>query len=136
MAATFEKFTVLHHVPKEQNKRVDLLSKLATSQKRGVHRSVIHESVSRPTIEEPDVGCVEEWRTWISPLVVYLRDERLPEDPTEAKRLARLLLPTALMCRRGMRHPYRWPSADQQDCQGRLLLVDIEKRLHELREEV
>ncbi|RDY04061.1 rnhA, partial [Mucuna pruriens] len=72
MVATFKKFT-LHHVPREQNERVDLLSKLATSQNRRVQRSVIHES----------------WRTWVSLLVVYLRDERLSEDPTEAKRLAR-----------------------------------------------
>ncbi|RDX78296.1 Retrovirus-related Pol polyprotein from transposon 17.6, partial [Mucuna pruriens] len=35
MAATFEKFTLLH-VLREQNEKADLLSKLATSQKRGV----------------------------------------------------------------------------------------------------
>ncbi|RDX82685.1 hypothetical protein CR513_36495, partial [Mucuna pruriens] len=35
MAATFEKFT-LHHEHREKNERDDLLSKLATSQKRGV----------------------------------------------------------------------------------------------------
>ncbi|RDY03048.1 hypothetical protein CR513_13388, partial [Mucuna pruriens] len=35
MAATFEKF-MLHHMPREKNERANLLSKLATSQKRGV----------------------------------------------------------------------------------------------------
>ncbi|RDX92743.1 rnhA, partial [Mucuna pruriens] len=147
IAVTFEKFT-LHHVPREQNERADLLSKLATSQKRGVKGSVIHESVGRATIEEPDVGCVEERRTWMSPLVAYLRDERLPEDSTEAKRLARLLLLAAPMRRRrrsalcgqggsqrGKRNPYRRLSTGQQDCQGRLLLANIEKRLHGLHEE-
>ncbi|RDY06983.1 hypothetical protein CR513_08953, partial [Mucuna pruriens] len=62
MAATFEKFT-LHH------------------------RSVIHESIGRLTVEEPDVGCVEERTTWMSPLIMYLRDEILSKDPAQAKRL-------------------------------------------------
>ncbi|RDX93635.1 Pol polyprotein, partial [Mucuna pruriens] len=78
MAVAFEKFT-LHHVPREQNERVDLLSKLATSQKRG--------SLGRSTIEEPDVSCVEERMTWISPLIAYLRDKILLKDPAVAKRL-------------------------------------------------
>ncbi|RDX99554.1 Gypsy retrotransposon integrase-like protein 1, partial [Mucuna pruriens] len=70
-----------------QNERVDLLSKLTTSQKRGVQRSVIHESIGRLTIEEPDVGCTEEQTTWMSPLIAYPSDEILPKDPAVAEKL-------------------------------------------------
>ncbi|RDY04179.1 hypothetical protein CR513_12134, partial [Mucuna pruriens] len=83
METTFKKFT-LHH-----NERADLLSKLATIQKRGVQRSVIHESISRPTIEELTICCMEERRMWMSPLMAYLKDEQLPNDPTKAKKLVR-----------------------------------------------
>ncbi|RDX68187.1 Retrovirus-related Pol polyprotein from transposon 17.6, partial [Mucuna pruriens] len=86
LAAAFEKFT-FHHVPREQNERADQLSRLAPSQKRGVQKSIIYESISRPTIEEPDVGCVEEQTTWMSPLMAYSRDEIKPEDPAKAKKL-------------------------------------------------
>ncbi|RDX75755.1 hypothetical protein CR513_44338, partial [Mucuna pruriens] len=55
--------------------------------KKGVLRLVIHESIGRPTIEEPNVGCVEEQATWMSPLIAYLRGEILPKDPAMAKRL-------------------------------------------------
>ncbi|RDX69907.1 Retrovirus-related Pol polyprotein from transposon 17.6, partial [Mucuna pruriens] len=62
---------------------------LATTQKRGVQRSVIHESISRPTIEEPTVCYVEERRIWMSPLMAYLKDELLPSDSNEAKKIVR-----------------------------------------------
>ncbi|RDX61122.1 hypothetical protein CR513_60674, partial [Mucuna pruriens] len=84
-ATTFEKF-ILHHVPREQN---DLLSKLSTTRKRGVQRSIIHESIGRSTIEEPDVGCMEERKTWMSPLMEYFRNELLLADATEARKIAR-----------------------------------------------
>ncbi|RDX90933.1 hypothetical protein CR513_27148, partial [Mucuna pruriens] len=88
MATTFEKFT-LHHVPREQNERADLLSKLTTTHKRGVQWLVIHESISQPTIEEPTVCSVEGRRTWMSPLMEYLKDELLLTDTTEARKVAR-----------------------------------------------
>ncbi|RDX87838.1 hypothetical protein CR513_30635, partial [Mucuna pruriens] len=87
MAATFKKFT-FHHVPREQNERADLLLKLATD-KRGVQRSVIHESISWPTIKEATVYNVEGKRMWMSPLMEYLKDEQLLSDTTEAKKVAR-----------------------------------------------
>ncbi|RDY07848.1 hypothetical protein CR513_07988, partial [Mucuna pruriens] len=74
LAAAFEKFTP-HHLPREQNERANLLSKLTTSQKRGVQKSIIHKRIDRPTIEEPEVDCIEERTTWMSPLIAYLRDE-------------------------------------------------------------
>ncbi|RDX87968.1 Gypsy retrotransposon integrase-like protein 1, partial [Mucuna pruriens] len=48
---TFEGFTLLH-IPREQNERADLVDKLASTQKGGLHRTVIQEALGRPTIEE------------------------------------------------------------------------------------
>ncbi|RDX90990.1 Gypsy retrotransposon integrase-like protein 1, partial [Mucuna pruriens] len=50
-------------------------------------KSIIHESIDQPTIEEPKVGCIEERTTWMSPLMAYLRDKRKPEDLIKAKKL-------------------------------------------------
>ncbi|RDX88403.1 hypothetical protein CR513_30002, partial [Mucuna pruriens] len=108
MEATFEKFTLLH-VPREQNERADLLSKLATPQKSGVQKSIIHESLRRPTIEEPDVGCVDKRTTWMSPLLAYLKDEVKPEEPNQAKKLvkdvARYIVIGGELYRRGFSFP-------------------------------
>ncbi|RDX73390.1 Retrovirus-related Pol polyprotein, partial [Mucuna pruriens] len=52
MASMFENF-VLVHVPRDHNERVDLLAKLASTQRRQ-QKSVIHESLHSPTIEQPE----------------------------------------------------------------------------------
>ncbi|RDX76974.1 hypothetical protein CR513_42980, partial [Mucuna pruriens] len=48
MASVFENFTLVH-VSRDQNERADLLAKLASTQRRGQQKSVIHESLSVPT---------------------------------------------------------------------------------------
>ncbi|RDX91363.1 hypothetical protein CR513_26673, partial [Mucuna pruriens] len=54
IAATFEKFMLLH-VPRDHNERADLLAKLASTQKRGQQKLVIHESLSTPTVDRQEV---------------------------------------------------------------------------------
>ncbi|RDY14220.1 pol, partial [Mucuna pruriens] len=54
-ASSFDKFTLLH-VPREQNERADLLAKLASTQKRGQQKMVIHEKLDFPAIEQPEGG--------------------------------------------------------------------------------
>ncbi|RDX66363.1 rnhA, partial [Mucuna pruriens] len=49
-ASSFDKFTLLH-VPREQNERADLLAKLASTQRRGQQKIVIHEKLDMPAIE-------------------------------------------------------------------------------------
>ncbi|RDX83156.1 hypothetical protein CR513_35952, partial [Mucuna pruriens] len=62
---------------------------LATTYKRGVQRSVNHESVSQLIVEESTVYCAKERRTWMSPLMTYLKNEKLLSDPNEAKKIVR-----------------------------------------------
>ncbi|RDX66493.1 rnhA, partial [Mucuna pruriens] len=50
MTSSFDSFVLLH-IPRDQNERADLLAKLASMQKRGQQRTVIHEKLSIPTID-------------------------------------------------------------------------------------
>ncbi|RDX91080.1 hypothetical protein CR513_26984, partial [Mucuna pruriens] len=54
LTTSFEKFTLLH-VPREQNERADLLSKMACTQRCENNCSIIHEKIYKPTVEEKDV---------------------------------------------------------------------------------
>ncbi|RDX92619.1 Pro-Pol polyprotein, partial [Mucuna pruriens] len=86
--STFEWFTLLH-VPREQNERVDLLAKLASTQKGGLHRIVIQEALGRPTIEETRVLCTE-WRSSCLHLIInYLSQDVASDDPQETQRIKR-----------------------------------------------
>ncbi|RDY02452.1 hypothetical protein CR513_14085, partial [Mucuna pruriens] len=89
LAIAFEKFT-LHH-------------------KRGVQKSIIHKSIGRPTIEEPELGCIKERTTLMSPLMAYLRDKIKPKDPVKAKKLikevARYIIIGGELYRRGFSFP-------------------------------
>ncbi|RDX83581.1 Tf2-11, partial [Mucuna pruriens] len=78
MTASFENFTLLH-VPRDQNERADLLAKLAIT-RRGLQRSVIHENISAPTIDRPEVQHNKERKTWMDPIIEYLKDGKLPAD--------------------------------------------------------
>ncbi|RDY13326.1 Gypsy retrotransposon integrase-like protein 1, partial [Mucuna pruriens] len=42
-----------------------------------------------PTVDHPEVWCVEEKVTWMSPFIQYLKDDQVPSDPTEARKLTR-----------------------------------------------
>ncbi|RDY06852.1 hypothetical protein CR513_09099, partial [Mucuna pruriens] len=79
MAASFDSFTLLH-VPRDQNERADLLAKLASTRRRGLQRSVIHENLSAPTIDKPEVQYNERRETWMDPIIEYLKNGKLPDN--------------------------------------------------------
>ncbi|RDX90524.1 hypothetical protein CR513_27595, partial [Mucuna pruriens] len=82
MAASFDSFTLLH-VPKDQNERADLLAKLASTRRRGLQRSVIHENLSSLTIDKSEVQHNESRETWMDPIIQYLKNGKLLEDSAE-----------------------------------------------------
>ncbi|RDX58231.1 Pro-Pol polyprotein, partial [Mucuna pruriens] len=86
MASAFEKFALIH-VPRDQNERADLLAKLASTQRRGQHKSVIHESLTNPTVNRQEVGIVEKGNTWMTPFINYLMEDHLLEDAQQARRI-------------------------------------------------
>ncbi|RDY05175.1 Retrovirus-related Pol polyprotein from transposon 17.6, partial [Mucuna pruriens] len=108
LATYFEKFKLVH-VPREQNERADLLAKLASTQRRGQLRSVIHENVESPTINEEEVCSVEERRTWMTPLIKYLNEGRTSESEEEGRRLSKEIVKYTLIGGRLYRRGFAFP---------------------------
>ncbi|RDY14053.1 Tf2-8, partial [Mucuna pruriens] len=59
LAFIFEKI-LLVHVPRDQNELADLLAKLASTQRKGQQKSVIHENLEAPTIDKGRYGTLKE----------------------------------------------------------------------------
>ncbi|RDX78974.1 hypothetical protein CR513_40669, partial [Mucuna pruriens] len=108
LAADFEKFKLVH-VPREQNERADLLAKLASTQRRGQLRSVIHENVESPTVDKEEICNIEEERTWMTPLIWYLQEGRTDENEEEAKRLTKEAAKYTLLGQRLYRRGFAFP---------------------------
>ncbi|RDY01230.1 Tf2-9, partial [Mucuna pruriens] len=98
MASSFDSFVLLH-VPRDQNKRADLLAKLASTQKRGQQRTVIHEKLSVPTVDRH----LDNTNPQLSP------KWNNPNDPKEAfktaKEAAKYTLLGQHLYRRGFSFP-------------------------------
>ncbi|RDY05632.1 Tf2-11, partial [Mucuna pruriens] len=88
MASTSENFTLVH-VCRDQNERADLLAKLASTQKRGQQKSMIHENLSTPTVDWQEIQCIEGKTTWMTPFLEYLNEDWIPGDPSKARRMVR-----------------------------------------------
>ncbi|RDX97189.1 Gypsy retrotransposon integrase-like protein 1, partial [Mucuna pruriens] len=108
MATSFESFTLLH-VPRDQNERADLLAKLASTQKRGLQRSIIHENLSTPTIDKSEVQHNEGKETLMDPIIEYLKSERLPDESAGSlkirKEASKYTLIEQRLYRRGFSYP-------------------------------
>ena len=76
------------HVLREQYTRADILSKLASTRKKGGNKSVIQESISRPSIEKTstqlEVNSIGDSLCWMTPVFNSLTKGELPPDRTEA----------------------------------------------------
>ena len=109
------KFTSVEvkHVPREHNVRADILSKLASTKKKGGNKSVIQEVLPRPSIEKPsptlDVNVIGDSDCWMTPVYNYLAKDELPSDPKEAsivrRRVCSYVLVENKLYRRGFSIP-------------------------------
>ncbi|CAJ2642757.1 uncharacterized protein LOC123899916 [Trifolium pratense] len=88
----FDTFELLY-VPREQNARADLLSKLASTKKPGNNKTVIQETISKPSFGDSDengeVLATQVGDDWRMPIMQYLQKGELPEDKEAAVRLRR-----------------------------------------------
>ncbi|RDX87782.1 Tf2-9, partial [Mucuna pruriens] len=103
-ASSFDKFTLLH------NERADLLAKLASTQRRGQQKTVIHEKLSMPAIERPEILSIgNKAATWMTPILDYLQKGAVPEDPKEAlkktKEATKYTILSQQLYRRGFSFP-------------------------------
>ncbi|CAJ2674684.1 unnamed protein product [Trifolium pratense] len=76
------------HVPREHNKRADILSKLASTKRKGGNKSVIQEILPRPSIEKPtkgmDINVIGDKNCWMTPVYNFLKHGTLPDDQKQA----------------------------------------------------
>ncbi|XP_016185408.1 uncharacterized protein LOC107627044 [Arachis ipaensis] len=87
MKGGFDHVTI-QHVPRERNARADLLSKLASTKPGHGNKSLIQEVVRSPSISTTINAylTLSSQGSWTYPILQYLLNGTLPEDPKEEKR--------------------------------------------------
>ncbi|XP_016185827.1 uncharacterized protein LOC107627512 [Arachis ipaensis] len=82
---------IIQHVPRERNARADLLSKLASTKPGHGNKSLIQEVVKTPSVSLiADTHLTHSHhKSWTYPILQYLLNRELPEDPKEGKRIKR-----------------------------------------------
>ncbi|GAU31520.1 hypothetical protein TSUD_332960 [Trifolium subterraneum] len=89
LAEQFDNFELIH-VPRDQNSRADLLSKLASTKKPGNNRTVIQETISKPNTEMAEVTLMVEQSDWRLPIIQYLKRDILPAEKEDAARIKKI----------------------------------------------
>jgi ribonuclease HI len=127
LASQFKCFELIY-VPREQNARADLLSKLASTKKPGNNRTVIQETIAKPSSETVEIQMVVEGSDWRYPLIRYLQDEVLPEENEEAARLKKVAVHYAMV---GDKLYKRGFAAPMLLCVGELESQRILREIHD-----
>ncbi|GJS95538.1 reverse transcriptase domain-containing protein [Tanacetum coccineum] len=79
----------IEHIRRNQNKKADALSKLASMTFEHLTKEVLVEVLSKRSIEEKEILQVEtkEGESWMTPIHEYLVSGLLPEDPKESRKI-------------------------------------------------
>ena len=80
------------HVSKSGNTHADSVATLATSSAQPLPRVILVEDLYRPTMARTDLVRVHSVRvgpSWMDPLVLFLKNDTLPEDKNEADKIRR-----------------------------------------------
>jgi len=95
------------HIRRENDTRVDALSRLATVKQKGVHRSVIHVSLIKPRIGAEECMATDTQPNWMTPIKQYLTEGvcDLHLENTMKQQAARFLLIDQELYRRGYSCP-------------------------------
>ncbi|GKB13663.1 reverse transcriptase domain-containing protein [Tanacetum coccineum] len=86
MIRSFNNFQI-SHIPREENRKADALSKLAAVQHEGLTKGVLIEELNERSVDTAEVNAIikEATRTWITPIQEYIEKKILPEDATKAR---------------------------------------------------
>nr|GEW63638.1 reverse transcriptase domain-containing protein [Tanacetum cinerariifolium] len=87
---SFRAFSI-KQVPRSENKKADVLSKIASTSFAHLKKQVLVEELQQKSIEEKEVLAIvqEEGYTWMTPIYEYLTKETLPVDTKEARPVRR-----------------------------------------------
>jgi len=81
-------------VPREQNNRADILSKLASTQTASGNKTVIQEVLNEPSVQRRnaqlhEINSIIGMEDWRRPISRYITNGELPSDPHERTKLKR-----------------------------------------------
>lgn len=81
----------ISHIPREQNTRADVLSKLASTRASRINHSFMQETLEKPSHGTGTMVATVEpiLRTWMTPIMEYIEERKLLGDSTEAKMIKR-----------------------------------------------
>jgi len=85
-------FFKLSQIPRSRNIHSDSLATLAMSSVQGLPRVILMEDLHKPTEAENSVVHVHQIRvepSWMDSIVLFLKEEVLPEDKSEAEKIRR-----------------------------------------------
>src|SRR6266567_4025924 len=102
----FEKVDFVQ-IPREENVEADTIAKEASADE-SLEKS--DEVQYMPSIDVPEVQQVDNRENWMTPIISYLKDGRLPEEKDEARKVrvrsARYVLMNEVLYKRGFSQPY------------------------------
>jgi len=77
------------HVPRDQNIRADVLSRLASTKRPGCNQSVIQSMLAQPSITTATTAVMsaEVMASWFSPVQDFIEHQTLPADMDQAKKI-------------------------------------------------
>nr|GEU72067.1 hypothetical protein [Tanacetum cinerariifolium] len=86
MIRSFNKFQI-SHIPREENKKVDALSKLTAVQCKGLTKGVLIDELNERSMDTAEVNAIikEATRTWMKPIQKYIKNKILTKYATEAR---------------------------------------------------
>ena len=91
LQARFNYFSLMH-VSRSGNTHADSLATLATSSAQPLPRVILVEDLYRPSMVRTELVHVHSVRagpSWMDPLVLFLKDDILPEEKSEADKVRR-----------------------------------------------
>ncbi|XP_014493263.1 uncharacterized protein LOC106755592 [Vigna radiata var. radiata] len=105
IAKNFQPF-IIKHIPREENARADMLSKLSAGKEKGQLTTVIRQVLTEPSVECMALGAPvgDDWRAEIMKMMVD-QDQGVSLKPVEARRLARYVTIGGDLYRRGFSVP-------------------------------
>nr|GEU64326.1 reverse transcriptase domain-containing protein [Tanacetum cinerariifolium] len=90
LTGTFKEFSI-KQIPREENKKADALSKMASTSFTHLSKQMLVEELKEKSIVEKEVLAVveEEGHTWMTPIYEYLAEEILIEEKRKARAIRR-----------------------------------------------
>ena len=109
LAQEFDKLEFVQ-IPRGQNMAADEIAKMASSEEGSASMELNIEVQKRPSIKEVPTFVIQSTNSWITPIISFLQDRRLPQDVEEAKKIkkraAKFTILNDTLYKRGFSMPY------------------------------